>query len=80
MKTKHLLLATALFPPLSNLDRSDHAPFWHRGVPAMMLTTTAPFRNPRYHGDGDRPAHVDHERVTALAVALAVAVTLPDRP
>jgi hypothetical protein len=37
-------LMTALFPFLGNLDRSDHAPFWNRGVPALMLTTTAPFR------------------------------------
>jgi Peptidase family M28 len=64
-------LATGLFPPLGHLDRSDHAPFWHRGVPSMMVTTTAPFRNPRYHGPGDRPDRVDPERVTALAVALA---------
>jgi Peptidase family M28 len=64
-------LATGLFPPLGHLDRSDHAPFWHRGVPSMMLTTTAPFRNPRYHRPTDRPDEVDAERVTALAVALA---------
>jgi hypothetical protein len=32
-----------------NLQRSDHAPFWRRDVPAMMLTDTANFRNPRYH-------------------------------
>ena len=67
-----------LLPPLLNLDRSDHAPFWARGVPALMLTTTAPFRNPHYHGAGDRPAGVDHEQVTALAVALAT--TLASTP
>jgi Zn-dependent M28 family amino/carboxypeptidase len=32
-----------------DLRRSDHAPFWRRDVPAMMLTDTANFRNPRYH-------------------------------
>ncbi|HUK56041.1 MAG TPA: M28 family peptidase [Nitrospiria bacterium] len=34
--------------------RSDHAPFWDAGYPAMMLTDTANFRNPWYHQAGDR--------------------------
>jgi hypothetical protein len=67
-------LITGLFPLLANLDRSDHAPFWNRGVPAMMLTTTAPFRNRHYHREGDRPEEVDCPRVTALAVAVAATV------
>jgi hypothetical protein len=67
------LLATALLPPLIHLDRSDHAPFWGRGVPAMMLTTTAVFRNPRYHLEGDRVDTVDSKRVTSVAVAVAAA-------
>jgi hypothetical protein len=67
-------LLTGLLPPLLNLDRSDHAPFWARGVPALMLTATAPFRNRHYHTEGDRIGGVDHRRVTALAVALAVAL------
>jgi acetylornithine deacetylase/succinyl-diaminopimelate desuccinylase-like protein len=67
-------LATWLLPLLAHLDRSDHAPFWSRGVPAMMLTTTASFRNQHYHLPGDRVETVDHARVTAVAVALATAV------
>lgn len=34
--------------------RSDHAPFWDAGLPAVMLTDTANFRNPNYHQPGDR--------------------------
>jgi len=64
-------LVTWLFPLLANLDRSDHGPFWNQGVPALMLTTTAPFRNQHYHRPGDRPENVDHARVTAVAVAVA---------
>ncbi len=33
----------------ADLRRSDHAPFWDEGLPAMMLTDTANFRNPYYH-------------------------------
>jgi len=34
---------------LGDLRRSDHAPFWRQGYPAMMLTDTANFRYPSYH-------------------------------
>jgi Peptidase family M28 len=70
-------LLTWLLPVLSHLDRSDHAPFWSRGVPALMLTTTASFRNPQYHLPGDEPGRVDHRRVTAVAAALADAIAGP---
>lgn len=33
--------------------RSDHAPFWDLGFPAIMLTDTTNFRNPHYHQPGD---------------------------
>jgi Zn-dependent M28 family amino/carboxypeptidase len=32
---------------------SDHAPFWDLGFPALMLTDTAFYRNPHYHGPMD---------------------------
>jgi Zn-dependent M28 family amino/carboxypeptidase len=32
---------------------SDHAPFWDLGFPALMLTDTAFYRNPHYHGPTD---------------------------
>jgi aminopeptidase YwaD len=34
--------------------RSDHAPFWDAGYPAILVTDTADLRNPYYHTDGDR--------------------------
>jgi len=34
---------------INDLRRSDHAPFWAYGWPAMMITDTANFRNPNYH-------------------------------
>ncbi|QWV94427.1 M28 family peptidase [Geomonas oryzisoli] len=33
--------------------RSDHAPFWDAGYPAIMLTDTTNFRNPHYHEPSD---------------------------
>jgi hypothetical protein len=39
--------------------RSDHAPFWSRGFPAVMLTDTANFRSPHYHQPTDTIETVD---------------------
>lgn len=36
-----------------DLRRSDHAPFWTAGKPALMLTDGANFRNECYHTPGD---------------------------
>jgi Zn-dependent M28 family amino/carboxypeptidase len=36
-------------PLLSDLRRSDHASFWDRNLPGIMVTDTADFRNPNYH-------------------------------
>lgn len=32
---------------------SDHSPFWDEGYPGLMVTDTAFFRNPHYHGPTD---------------------------
>ena len=39
--------------PNQALLRSDHAPFWFGGWPAIMLTDGAEFRNPNYHTAND---------------------------
>ncbi len=36
-----------------DLRRSDHAPFWDAGYPALMLTDGANFRNKNYHTAND---------------------------
>lgn len=38
---------------LPDTRRSDHAPFWDHGFPALMLTDTTNFRNPHYHQPSD---------------------------
>ena len=46
-------------PTLKNFRRSDHAPFWAAGVPAVMISDTANFRNPHYHRETDTPETLD---------------------
>ncbi len=53
---------------------SDHAPFWDRGYPALMLTDTAPLRNPHYHQPTDTPETLDYVFLTSVARALLAAV------
>jgi Zn-dependent M28 family amino/carboxypeptidase len=57
------------------LNRSDHAPFWQAGIPAIMWTDTSEFRNPNYHCASDRPDTLDYDfigEVTRLALARAI--------
>jgi Zn-dependent M28 family amino/carboxypeptidase len=59
----------------AHLYRSDHAPFWAAGIPALMWTDTSEFRNPHYHQPTDTPDTLDYEfltHVTQLALARAV--------
>jgi hypothetical protein len=57
------------------LNRSDHAPFWRAGIPAIMWTDTSEYRNPHYHLPSDTPETLDYDfmdQVTRLALARAV--------
>ncbi len=59
-------------PLMTDIFRSDHAPFWAAGVPAVMITDTANFRNPNYHRPSDTPDTLDYEfmgKVTQTLVA-----------
>ena len=38
---------------------SDHSPFWDLGYPGLMVTDTAFFRNPHYHGPTDTVETLD---------------------
>lgn len=52
--------------PIRDAGRSDHASFWKAGVPAVMVTDTANFRNPNYHAAGDTPGKLDYERMARV--------------
>ena len=61
-------------PVPHNLKRSDHAPFWEGGIPAVMIGDTANFRNPNYHTPTDTPDTLDYDligRVGRTVVQLA---------
>jgi Zn-dependent M28 family amino/carboxypeptidase len=61
-----------------DLQRSDHAPFWRRDVPAMMLTDTANFRNPRYHCAQGADSAESIDAAFAVKVVEAAAATVAD--
>jgi hypothetical protein len=48
----------ATFEWIPGIAWSDHGSFWAEGYPAIMLTDTAPFRYPQYHGPGDLPDRI----------------------
>jgi len=39
--------------------RSDHAPFWYKGIGAVLVTDTANLRSPHYHQSSDTLATID---------------------
>ena len=50
--------------------RSDHAPFWDAGYPALMVTDTANLRNPHYHKGSDRLETLDLDFLTGVCQGL----------
>jgi Zn-dependent M28 family amino/carboxypeptidase len=59
---------------LPDTRRSDHAPFWDLGYPAIMVTDTADMRNPHYHTAGDRIETIDVDFLTAVCTGLIEAL------
>ncbi len=49
-----------------DIARSDHSSFWRFGYPAILLTDTAPFRDPTYHRPDDTPEHLDFKRLSLV--------------
>ena len=67
-------------PPAAMPDifRSDHAPFWLAGTPAVMVTDTADFRNPHYHRPTDTPDTLDYGFMANVARALVATLAQYD--
>lgn len=62
---------TARMNPIGlSFDRSDHAPFWRAGIPALVLSDTAVARNPHYHQPTDTPDTLDYERMALITHGL----------
>ena len=59
---------------IPGIDFSDHLAYWNQGYPALMVTDTAFYRNPRYHTADDLPDTLDYRRMALVVDGLAAAV------
>jgi hypothetical protein len=59
----HSINAPAFVP---GIDFSDHWSFWKTGYPAVMISDTAFYRNPRYHEAGDTADTLDYGRMAEV--------------
>jgi Zn-dependent M28 family amino/carboxypeptidase len=65
----------ALPAAITGVSWSDHRSFWEAGIPAVMVTDTAPFRDVAYHRPSDTPERLDYERMARLVEGLSGAIT-----
>jgi len=65
-------LLSFCIPAVDELWRSDHIIFWEAGIPAIMISDTANFRNPHYHQSTDTPDTLDYAHLAAIVAATAV--------
>lgn len=56
--------------PSEGADWSDHGPYWRQGYRALMVTDTAPFRNPGYHEASDTADQLDYRRLALVTDGL----------
>ena len=59
---------------IPGIDFSDHLSYWEQGYPALMVTDTAFYRNPRYHASDDTADTLDYERMALVVDGLVAAV------
>ena len=55
---------------IRGVDWSDQRNFWTAGYSALMVTDTAPYRNPQYKKSGDLPATVNFDNTARVVVSL----------
>jgi len=53
---------------------SDQWSFWQEGIPALMVTDTAPFRYPYYHSPLDTPDRLRYQELALVTEGLAHSV------
>ncbi len=59
---------------LPGIDFSDHRNYWAAGIPAVMITDTAFYRNENYHQPTDTWDTLDYPRMAQCAAAVTEAV------
>jgi Zn-dependent M28 family amino/carboxypeptidase len=55
---------------IRDVGRSDHWGFWKEGYRALMVTDTANFRNPNYHGPNDTPDTLNYDSMARVVEGL----------
>jgi hypothetical protein len=63
--------SAALPEAVPGIGWSDQWSFWQFKYPAIMITDTAPFRNPHYHEESDTPETLDYARLGQVVEGLA---------
>jgi Zn-dependent M28 family amino/carboxypeptidase len=58
-------------PFIPGVGLSDHGPFWKMGFRAVMVTDTAFYRNPNYHGENDTIGTLRFDKMSQLVRAMA---------
>ena len=67
--------AAALPGWVQGVGWSDQWAFWQIGVPAIMVTDTAPFRYPYYHTANDTSDKLDYDKMARVVVGLKHVLT-----
>jgi hypothetical protein len=70
LKTHFPAEGASLPGSIDGIGWSDHWSFWQIGVPAIMVTDTAPFRYPHYHQASDTPDKLDFDRMARVVLGL----------
>lgn len=62
---------------LGDAARSDHAAYWQAGIPGVMVTDTANFRNQHYHQSTDTPERIDLDFAAEVTGMVLTSLWLP---
>jgi Zn-dependent M28 family amino/carboxypeptidase len=57
-----------------DISRSDHSSFWQHGYAAIMVTGTAPFRNPHYHQHSDTPGTLRFDALARVVSGMSAVI------
>ncbi len=69
-RTKFPVESASLPEAVTGIGWSDQWSFWQFDWPAIMVSDTAPFRNPHYHETSDLPPTLDYARLAQVVEGL----------
>lgn len=62
---------------IPGIDFSDHQNYWKFGIPAIMVTDTAFYRNKNYHTSEDTYEKLDYKKMKEVVDAVVVTILSP---